>query len=54
MKYKKIIKTVAKLNNTSAKEVENEIKFALNQSGINVSPEILIELISQKIKKDYF
>lgn len=53
MNYKQIIKTIAKSHNTSTKEVEREIKFALNQSGINIPPEMFIKIVSQKIKKDY-
>ena len=53
MTYKKIIKEIAKNNNTSKKEVETQMRSALKASGINISPELVIELIASKIKKDY-
>ncbi|MBR4762361.1 MAG: hypothetical protein IK086_06970 [Clostridia bacterium] len=53
MNYKKIIKKIAKNHNVSKKEVDNKIRAALKSSGINVSPEIIIEIIAAKVKKDY-
>lgn len=53
MKYEKIIREIAKKHNTTKKEVDSQIRFALKNSGIDLSPEIVIEIAAQKIKKDY-
>ncbi|MBO4733163.1 MAG: hypothetical protein J5662_01670 [Clostridia bacterium] len=53
MKYKRIIREIAKKHNVSEKEVDSQIRFALKSSGINLSPEIVIKIATQKIKKDY-
>ncbi len=53
MDYQKIIEIVAKKHNTTPKEVDEEIRRAIDISGYKMSPLIFIKLISTKIKTDY-
>ena len=53
MNYKRIIKQVAKQHNVSPDYVDLQIRSALKESGINITPELFIELVSNQAKKDY-
>lgn len=54
MKYKKILARLAKSHNTSKKEIDLQIRKALTDSGINVSPEVVIEIATEQIKKTIY
>lgn len=54
MKYEEIIAQIAKKHNISKKEVDLEIKTALVNSGIYLSPEVFIELATELIKKTIY
>lgn len=51
MNYIKITEQIARENNTTAQEVENEMKKALEAAGISIDPEVFISLIAADIKK---
>lgn len=53
MKYSRIIKQIAKSEGISKNEVDFFIRKALEQSGIHISPDIVVEIATEKIKKDY-
>lgn len=50
MKYRKILSSIAKQNKTTASEVEKEMKKALSDSGLNISPEEFIIMVVKHIK----
>ena len=54
MNYRKIIKNIAKNHSVSKKEVDLQIRTALKDSGINVSPEVIIEIIAEDVKKTIY
>ncbi|MBR4911070.1 MAG: hypothetical protein IKZ47_07120 [Clostridia bacterium] len=52
MKYARIVKSIAKKHGISKREVDMQMRKALKESGINFSPEVIIEIATQQIK-DY-
>ena len=54
MKYKKIIKLIAKSHGITKSEVDLQIRNALKEAGINISPETVIEIATQQIKKTIY
>lgn len=50
MKYQDIIKKVAKKYNTTADEVEREIRLAINCAGSEAEPTEFIEMVSSRVK----
>ncbi|MBR6902946.1 MAG: hypothetical protein IKN39_03555 [Clostridia bacterium] len=54
MKYNQIIKQLAKKNKISKKEVDLQMRSALKNSGINVSPEVVIQIAVEQIKKTIY
>ncbi len=53
MSYQKILKQVAKENNTTPKEVDAEIRKAIEMAGYDIEPALFISLVATKVKKDY-
>ena len=53
MKYKKLLREVAKEHNTTPNEVDAEIRAAIKAAGLNVPPQIFITMCAEKVKKDY-
>ena len=51
MKYQDIIKKVAKKYNTTADEVDREIRSAINYTGSEIEPTEFIEMISNRVKE---
>ena len=54
MKYKDIIKTIAKREKTSAKAIEKEMKLSIKAAGLNCSPEKFIKEISNQLSKTIY
>ena len=54
MKYKDIIKTIAKREKTSVKAIEKEMKWSIKAAGLNCSPEKFINEISQQALKTIY
>ena len=54
MEYKKIIAQIAKRHGVSSKQVDSELKTALEMSGINVTPDIFIQIAAERIKKTIY
>lgn len=52
MNYNKITKTIAAEKNTTQQEVENEMKKAVEEAGLDFDPETLIFLIASEIKRN--
>lgn len=52
MSYKEIIKTVAKEYNTTANEVDKEIRLAIKSAGLQMEPERFIETVCTMVKSD--
>lgn len=52
MNYKKLLEQVANEHNTTPKEVESEIKKAINVAGYNIEPAMFISLIVSKVKNN--
>ena len=50
MSYKKIIKKVAKEYNTTPKEVDKEIRAAIQAAGYDMEPDLFIALAAAKVK----
>lgn len=49
MKYKDILKEIAKKENISPKEVEREMQFALQQANLDCTPKEFIEKTSRMV-----
>lgn len=54
MRYQRLLEHVAKENNTTPKEVENEMRKALQTAGYDIDPEIFIALAASKAKKTIY
>lgn len=54
MRYQRLLEHVAKENNTTPKEVENEMRKALQTAGYDIEPEIFIALAANKAKKTIY
>ena len=54
MNYKIITEQIAADNDTTAKEVEEEMKKALKAAGLDIEPDMFISLISSGIKKSLY
>ena len=54
MKYKKIIAQLAKTHNTSKKEIDLQIRAALKNSGINIPPELVVEIAAEQVKRTIY
>lgn len=50
MSYKEIIKTVAKEYNTTAEEVDKEIRLAIKSTGLQMEPTDFIAMVSTMVK----
>ncbi len=46
MNYRKLIKRIAKANNTTVEEVNREIKSAIKSAGLHIDPKLFIEAVS--------
>jgi hypothetical protein len=54
MKYKKIIRLIAKKHGVTKDEVDSQIRKSLKDSGINLSPETVIEIAAERLKKTIY
>lgn len=54
MRYQRLLEQVAKDNNTTPKEVENEMRKALQIAGYDIEPAIFIALAASKVKKTIY
>lgn len=50
MRYKEIIQTVAKEYNTTANEVDKEIRLAIKSAGLQMEPADFIAMVSTLVK----
>jgi len=53
MGYRKLLKAVAKQENTTPKEVDREIRAAIKAAGLDMHPATFIAMCAAKVKKDY-
>ncbi len=51
MNYKEILRSLALKENTSAEEIENEMKAAINSTGLECSVKEFIELTTALLKE---
>lgn len=54
MRYQRLLEQVAKDNSTTPKEVENEMRKALQIAGYDIEPAIFIALAASKVKKTIY
>lgn len=54
MRYQRLLEQVAKDNNTTPEEVENEMRKALQIAGYDIEPKIFIALAASKAKKTIY
>ena len=54
MRYQRLLEQVAKENNTTPEEVENEMRKALQIAGYDIEPAIFIALAASKAKKTIY
>lgn len=54
MRYQRLLEQVAKENNTSPKEVENEMRKALQEAGLEIEPSVFIALVTTKVRKTIY
>lgn len=54
MRYQRLLEQVAKENNTTPEEVENEMRKALQIAGYDIEPSIFIALAASKAKKTIY
>lgn len=52
MKYQEMLKRLAKENNSTPEEVENEMKSAIKAAGYDMEPAMFIALVSAKVKSE--
>lgn len=52
MSYKRLLQQVAREHNTTPKEVEQEIKTAIQIAGYDIEPALFISLIASKVKNE--
>lgn len=52
MSYKRLLQQVAREHNTTPKEVEQEIKTAIQIAGYDIEPALVISLIASKVKNE--
>lgn len=52
MNYINITEQIAAENDTTAQEVENEMKKALEEAGIDLDPELFISLICHSVRRN--
>ena len=53
MNYKMMLQIIASEYNTTPEDVENEIKEAINATGLDITPQLFIAICATKVKKDY-
>ena len=53
MKYKEMLKMVARQENTTPEKVDKEIRKAIKSADININPEAFIKMCAMKIKTIY-
>lgn len=54
MRYQKLLEQVAKEYNTTPKEVDAEMRKALQLAGYKIEPAVFISLATSKIKKTIY
>ena len=54
MSYQKLLKQVAKEYNTTPKEIDSEMRTALQMAGYDIEPSMFIALATAKAKKTIY
>lgn len=54
MRYQRLLEQVAKDNNTTPKEVENEMRKAIQEAGLDIEPSVFIALVTTKVRKTIY
>ena len=54
MRYQRLLEQVAKENNITPEEVENEMRKALQIAGYDIEPAVFIALAARKVKKTIY
>lgn len=54
MRYQRLLEQVAKDNNTTPKEVENEMRKAVQAAGLDIDPSVFIALVTTKVRKTIY
>lgn len=54
MQYQRLLEQVAKENNTTPKEVENEMRKAVQAAGLDIDPSVFIALVTTKVRKTIY
>lgn len=54
MRYQRLLEQVAKDNNTTPKEVENEMRKAIQEAGLEIEPSVFIALVTTKVRKTIY
>lgn len=54
MRYQRLLEQVAKENNTTPKEVENEMRKAIQEAGLDIEPSVFIALVTTKVRKTIY
>lgn len=54
MRYQRLLEQVAKDNNTTPKEVENEMRKAVQAAGLDIEPSVFIAFVSTKVRKTIY
>ncbi|MBQ6381401.1 MAG: hypothetical protein IJJ41_07385 [Clostridia bacterium] len=52
MNYQKLLKKIAKENNTTPQEVDKEMRLAIQAAGYDISPELFIALAAAKVQSE--
>ena len=52
MNYKKLLKEVAKEYNATPKEVDFEIRKAIEATGLDITPQDFISMVAEKVKSE--
>ncbi len=54
MSYQKLLKQIARDNNITLEEVDNEIRRALQIAGYNIDPTVFIAIAVAKVEKTIY
>lgn len=54
MRYQRLLEQVAKENNTTPEKVENEMRKAIQEAGLEIEPSVFIALVTTKVRKTIY
>lgn len=54
MRYQRLLKRIANENNTTPEEVENEMRKAIQEAGLEIEPSVFIALVTTKVRKTIY